>query len=86
MFEARPGEGQLQDQKKQGTTMSHVGYETGAGLLHPNLYIQMWRHLLCYRFSVCFALKFAPQRGDGKKREGVKISKQSTQNTELLTS
>ena len=32
------------------------------------------------RFSACFVLKFALQRGEGKKREGVQISKQSTQN------
>ena len=30
--------------------------------------------------SVCFVLKFALQRGVGEKREGVQISKQSTQN------
>ena len=29
---------------------------------------------------VCFALKIAPQRGKGEKREGVQIAKQSTHN------
>ena len=32
------------------------------------------------RFSACFVLKFVLQRGDGEKREGMQISKQSTQN------
>ena len=32
------------------------------------------------RFSACFGLKFALQRGEGEKREGMQISKQSTQN------
>ena len=42
--------------------------------------VQASRYLLGHRFSACFALKFAPQRGEGKHREGVQISKQSTQN------
>ena len=31
-------------------------------------------------FSACFVLKLAPHKGEGVKREGVGISKQSTQN------
>ena len=31
-------------------------------------------------FCACFGLKFALKRGEGEKREGVQISKQSTQN------
>ena len=40
--------------------------------------LQGWS-LLGHRFSACFILKFALQRGEGEKREGVKISKRSTQ-------
>ena len=32
------------------------------------------------RFSACVVLKFVLQRREGEKREGVQISKQSTQN------
>ena len=41
--------------------------------------VQGSRYLLGQRFSVCFVLKLAPQRGKGEKREGVQISKQTTQ-------
>ena len=30
---------------------------------------------MCQRFSACFVLKFALQRGEGEKREGMQISK-----------
>ena len=37
-------------------------------------------YLLRQRVSACFVLKFALQREEGEKREGVQISKQSTKN------
>ena len=42
--------------------------------------IQGARKRWCQRFSACMALKVAPQRGEGEKREGLQISKNSTQN------
>ena len=47
---------------------------TQLGLLQGSSY------LLGQRFSAYFVLKVAPQRGEGEKREGVQISKNSTQN------
>ena len=42
--------------------------------------IQWSSYLLVQRiFCACFVLKFALQRGEGERREGVQISKQSTQ-------
>ena len=38
------------------------------------------RYLLDQWFCAWFVLKYALQRGEGEKREGVQISKQSTQN------
>ena len=42
--------------------------------------VQGTRYLWWQWFSACFVLKFAVQRGEGEKREGVQITKQSTQN------
>ena len=42
--------------------------------------VKGWNYLFCQRFSVCFVLKIAPQRREGEKKEGVQISKQTTQN------
>ena len=42
--------------------------------------VQGSSYLLGQRFRACFVLKFALQRGEGEKRDGVQISKQSTQN------
>ena len=42
--------------------------------------VQGARNLWGQRFSAYFVLKVAPQRGEGEKREGVQISKNSTQN------
>ena len=42
--------------------------------------LQGARNLWGQRFSAYFILKVAPQRGEGEKREGVQISKNSTQN------
>ena len=44
--------------------------------------IQGASYLWCQRFSACFVLKLPPQRGEGKKWEGVQISK--TKPTETL--
>ena len=43
-------------------------------------YVQGWSYLLGQPFSSCLVLKFARQRGEGQKRGGIQISKQSTQN------
>ena len=42
--------------------------------------LQGSRFLLCQRFSACFLWEIALQRGEGEKREGMQISKKSTQN------
>ena len=42
--------------------------------------VQGSSYFLGQRFSACFVLKFALQREEGEKREGVQISKQSTRN------
>ena len=42
--------------------------------------LQGWSNLFGQRFGACFVFKFALQRGEGEKREGVQISKRSTHN------
>ena len=44
-------------------------------LLHPP--VQGWAKYFGQRFTACFVLKLPPQRGEGKKREGVQISNEA---------
>ena len=48
--------------------------------LHLRRALQVWSYLLGQRFSAWFVWKFSLQRGEGGKREGVKIPKQGTKN------
>ena len=43
------------------------------------IYVKCWSYLLGQKFSACFALKFMFQRAELVKKEGMQISKQSTQ-------
>ena len=59
-------------------TLPQVLVEEGA--LPVRVPLQRASYLWCQRFSACFHLKIAPQRGEGEKRKGVQISKNSSQN------
>ena len=60
-------------------TASTEGVMAVVGKLEK-LSLQGASYLWCQRFSACFGVKIAPKRGEGEKREGVQISKNSTQN------
>ena len=44
------------------------GYLLVIALLFNIISLQGWNYFLCQRFSACFVLKVAPQRGEGEKR------------------
>ena len=66
----------------QKVCVCHGNYLSGVclGYCWLGVCLQGARYLWCQRFSACFVLKNALQRGEGQKREGVKISKQSALN------
>ena len=67
----------------RGEGEKHNGFDKGLGLSKnvPNdRYLYKGKYYEILTLTACLVLKIPPQRGDGEKREGVQISKNSTQN------